>query len=138
MDDVRIYQRALSQAKIQSVMVDSANSAPSFTSNPINKPSAVAGKSYSSSIAGDAMDPNPGDTLTFSKLSGPAAPCRDIGRRRSSRVELERRDCAVSGANECGFVGNELAKLRRTAQHEPARGHSEQHGGISSHPIAVS
>jgi hypothetical protein len=72
LDDVRIYQRALSQAEIQSVMVDSVNSAPSFTSNPINKPAAVAGQSYSSSIASDAIDPNPGDTLTFSKLSGPA------------------------------------------------------------------
>jgi hypothetical protein len=72
LDDVRIYQRALSQAEIQSVMVDSVNLAPSFTSNPINKPSAVAGQGYSSSIASDAIDPNPGDTLTFSKLSGPA------------------------------------------------------------------
>ena len=53
-------------------MVDSVNIAPSFTSNPINKPAAVAGQSYSSSIASDAIDPNPGDTLTFSKLSGPA------------------------------------------------------------------
>jgi hypothetical protein len=72
LDDVRIYQRALSQAEIQSVMADSVNLAPSFTSNPINKPSAVAGQGYSSSIASDAIDPNPGDTLTFSKLSGPA------------------------------------------------------------------
>jgi hypothetical protein len=45
---------------------------PSFTSDPILKPEAQENNAYSSSISGDAHDPNPGDTLTFSKLSGPS------------------------------------------------------------------
>jgi hypothetical protein len=45
---------------------------PSFTSDPVIKPNAVVEKAFSGSLAADATDPNPGDTLTFSKLSGPA------------------------------------------------------------------
>lgn len=48
------------------------NGAPAFTSNPFSKSDATAGQSYSDSIAGNASDPNPGDTLSFIKLSGPA------------------------------------------------------------------
>jgi hypothetical protein len=48
------------------------NGAPSFTSTPFNGPSVVAGQTYSGSIATNAADPNPTDTLTFSKLTGPS------------------------------------------------------------------
>ncbi|TAA41715.1 thrombospondin type 3 repeat-containing protein [Corallincola spongiicola] len=44
--------------------------APVFESSPLVKPLAVIDASYSASIAGDAHDEN-GDSLTFSKLSGP-------------------------------------------------------------------
>jgi hypothetical protein len=47
------------------------NGAPSFTSNPLNFPSAIAGQPYSGSLASSATDPN-GDVLTFSKTSGPS------------------------------------------------------------------
>jgi len=72
MDDVRIYERVLSQSEIQSVMVNSVNGAPEFASDPVIKSAIIAGQVYSGSIAGDASDPNPGDTLTFTKMSGPA------------------------------------------------------------------
>jgi autotransporter-associated beta strand protein len=48
-----------------------ANSAPSFSS-PINGGNAPAAAPYTGSIASSGSDPNPGDTLTFSKTSGPA------------------------------------------------------------------
>lgn len=46
------------------------NRAPSFTSNTLVKPDATVGILYSSSIAGDASDPDPGDTLQFSRVNG--------------------------------------------------------------------
>jgi hypothetical protein len=67
-DDVRIYNRALSGAELGAIMT---NSRPVFTSNPFSKPDALAGQNYSGTIATSASDPN-GDALTFSKLSGPA------------------------------------------------------------------
>ncbi len=48
------------------------NRAPAFTADPFTKPAATAGQAYSGSIATDATDPDAGDTLTFSKVSGPA------------------------------------------------------------------
>ena len=53
-------------------MFITVNGAPSFTSNPFSEPGANAGQSYSASIASKSTDPNPGDTLTFAKVSGPA------------------------------------------------------------------
>ena len=47
------------------------NGAPSFTSNPFSHPGINAGQPYSGTIATNATDPN-GDTLAFSKISGPA------------------------------------------------------------------
>jgi chitinase len=47
------------------------NNPPAFTTNPVVKPNATVNLSYSSSIAGDARDPD-NDPLTFSKVSGPA------------------------------------------------------------------
>ncbi len=49
------------------------NRAPLFTSNPIAKPTAFAGVSYSDqTLTADAADPNSDDVLTFTKISGPA------------------------------------------------------------------
>ncbi len=46
------------------------NSPPAFISDPIIKPNATQGQSYSGSIASNASDPN-SDPLTFAKTSGP-------------------------------------------------------------------
>lgn len=48
------------------------NGAPSFTVNPFSMPDIVAGQNYSGTIATNATDPNPGNTLTFANVSGPA------------------------------------------------------------------
>lgn len=53
-------------------MLINVNGPPSFTSNPLVEPTVNVGQAYSGSIAGQASDPNPGDTLTFAKATGPA------------------------------------------------------------------
>jgi hypothetical protein len=68
LDDVRIYNRALSGLEIVTLMT---NSQPAFVSNPFSKPDANAGQPYSGTIATNATDPN-GDAMTFAKVSGPA------------------------------------------------------------------
>ena len=68
MDDVRIYNVALTESQVQNVMT---NVAPSFAANPLPESVAAVGQPYSGSVAGEATDPNPGDALAFSKLSGP-------------------------------------------------------------------
>ena len=72
-DDVRIYERALSAGEIgglHDVLVP--NRAPAFATDPVVKAAASEDSSYSGSLATDASDPDFGDTLTFSKVSGPA------------------------------------------------------------------
>lgn len=44
---------------------------PMFASNPISESPATAGQPYSATIATNASDPDFGDQLTFSKISGP-------------------------------------------------------------------
>jgi len=68
LDDVRIYNVALTESQIQQVMT---NVAPAFVANPLLGSVAAAGQPYSGSLAGNASDPNPGDVLAFSKVSGP-------------------------------------------------------------------
>jgi hypothetical protein len=68
LDDVRIYNRALTGLEIATLMT---NSPPAFASNPFSKPDASAGQPYSGTIATNASDPN-GDAMTFAKVSGPA------------------------------------------------------------------
>jgi len=68
LDEVRIYNRAISPAEIALIMT---NSPPTFAADPFAKPAAIAGQAYGGTIATNAADPN-GDTITFSKLSGPA------------------------------------------------------------------
>ncbi len=48
------------------------NGAPSFNLNPFATPNATVGQSYSGTIATNATAPNPGDTLTYALVSGPA------------------------------------------------------------------
>ncbi|QUE52655.1 tandem-95 repeat protein [Luteolibacter ambystomatis] len=48
------------------------NAAPTFTANPINGSNATEDAAYSGSIASYGSDINPGDTLTYSKVSGPS------------------------------------------------------------------
>jgi len=54
------------------ITVDNVNDAPTFTANPINKPNATENAAYSDTLAGSATDVDVGDTLTYSKVSGPA------------------------------------------------------------------
>ncbi len=55
-----------------SITVNPSNVAPSFLSNPLTGASAVRDNVYVATLAGSAVDANPGDTLSFSKVSGPA------------------------------------------------------------------
>jgi uncharacterized repeat protein (TIGR03803 family) len=48
------------------------NGAPSFTSDPFTEPAVNVGQRYAASLDGQAVDPNPGDSLSFAKVSGPA------------------------------------------------------------------
>ena len=47
------------------------NGAPSFTVDPFTLPGILPGQNYSGTIATNASDPNPGDLLSFAKVSGP-------------------------------------------------------------------
>jgi hypothetical protein len=47
------------------------NGSPAFSSNPLNLPATQAGQPYSGTLSPYASDPNPGDSLAFSKISGP-------------------------------------------------------------------
>jgi uncharacterized repeat protein (TIGR03803 family) len=48
-----------------------ANNPPAFNLNPFTGPTVKVGQTYSATIATNASDPNFGDVLTFSKVSGP-------------------------------------------------------------------
>ena len=67
-DDVRVYNRYLSAAEVGEI----GNYAPAFSQDPL--PAAVASEysAYAGSIASFGSDPDLGETLTFSKVSGPA------------------------------------------------------------------
>ena len=77
-DEFRSYDYALNAQQVLGNYqagpdtITAGNQAPVFTANPFSKPSATLGVAYSGSIAGDASDPNPGDTVSFSKIGGPA------------------------------------------------------------------
>jgi len=71
MQDVAVYNYALSAGQIQAHYNAASNRAPVFVTDPFAKPDIIAGQNYSGTIASDAADPN-GDAVTFSKISGPA------------------------------------------------------------------
>ncbi|MBX7206710.1 MAG: cadherin domain-containing protein [Verrucomicrobiaceae bacterium] len=54
------------------ITVQTVNNPPVWTLHSFTKPNGTIGSAYSSSVASDATDPDAGDTLTFSKTSGPA------------------------------------------------------------------
>ncbi|MEQ1859280.1 MAG: LamG-like jellyroll fold domain-containing protein [Chthoniobacteraceae bacterium] len=69
-DDFRIYNHALSGSDVYAVWGQSANNAPTFTSDPMVKQNATEDVAYSQTIAGSATDAN-GGTLTYLKVGGP-------------------------------------------------------------------
>ncbi len=69
MDDVMLLPYALADAKITTMMT---NNPPTFPSQIITGAAATQGVAYSGTIAGQATDPDVGDTLAYAKLSGPA------------------------------------------------------------------
>jgi hypothetical protein len=72
-DDVRIYERALGAAELDTLhdaLVP--NRAPAFAADPFTKAGATEDSAYSGSLAANAADPDFGDTLTFTKLGGPS------------------------------------------------------------------
>jgi hypothetical protein len=54
------------------IQVTGLNTEPLFTSNPLAKSDATAGLAYAGTLADSAVDGDSGDTLRFSKVSGPA------------------------------------------------------------------
>ena len=54
------------------VIVSNVNDAPAFTADPVNKANANENVVYSDTIAGSATDVDSGESLTYSKVSGPA------------------------------------------------------------------
>ena len=48
------------------------NHPPTWTASPVTKPNAATSVAYGETLAGSASDPDVGDTLMFSKVSGPA------------------------------------------------------------------
>jgi hypothetical protein len=90
------------------------NNPPAFTSDPITKPNATQGQSYSGSIASNAGDPN-SDPLTFAKASGPtwlsvASNGALIGTPGSSNVGINTFSVSVSD----GRGGSDTATLQIT------------------------
>ena len=71
LDDIRLYDNALTAAQVLE-LVEAVNFPPRFDADPIEKPDAVVGVAYSDTLAGAATDPNPGDTVTYSLVSGPS------------------------------------------------------------------
>lgn len=69
LDEVEIADTAFTAAQVAALFT---NIAPQFVTNMMTSVSSTQTIAYSSSIAGTATDANPGDTLTYSKLSGPA------------------------------------------------------------------
>jgi autotransporter-associated beta strand protein len=67
MDDVVFLANALPDAKIPTLM---GNNPPSLTALP--QMNATQGVPFTGNLAAHATDPDPGDTLTFSKVDGPA------------------------------------------------------------------
>jgi hypothetical protein len=72
-DDVRIYERALNTAEIDALHDTLVpNRAPAFSGDPLAKTDAIEDLPYSGTLSGDSVDPDFGDPVTFTKLSGPA------------------------------------------------------------------
>lgn len=68
MDEVIVFQEELDGSRIAALM---AGQAPVFAADPLSRPQAPVGQVYEQSLAGSAADPDAGDTLTWSRISGP-------------------------------------------------------------------
>ncbi|WP_346187115.1 cadherin domain-containing protein [Rubritalea halochordaticola] len=62
----------LTDTALVNVAVTNVNDSPIFANDPITGANGVIFSAYSGSISGEATDPDTGDTLTYSKVSGPA------------------------------------------------------------------
>ena len=69
LDDVQFLPTALGDAAVARMMT---NTPPQFTSGTITQPAGTQDTPYTGSIAGTATDADAGDTITYSKYSGPA------------------------------------------------------------------
>ena len=70
-DDVRVYNRVLSDVEVYNLSSASIpNAAPVFTIDPMTLANGTAGSLYSATISGSATD-TIGDILTYTKISGP-------------------------------------------------------------------
>jgi LmbE family N-acetylglucosaminyl deacetylase len=66
-------QFAIATATLELVVREYANQPPVFVSNPLLKPAATAGAIYTgATLSNNAADVDPGETLSFDKVSGPA------------------------------------------------------------------
>jgi hypothetical protein len=54
------------------IFISDVNDAPLFSTSPVNEVDAEEDAAYTRSLSDDVSDPDSGDTLTFSKISGPA------------------------------------------------------------------
>jgi hypothetical protein len=71
MEEVAIYNSALSAAQVRTHYATVTNRPPLFAANPFSVATAYAGQAYSASIASSATDPN-GDAFSYAKVGGPA------------------------------------------------------------------
>ncbi len=69
LDEVLITDYLLNPAQIAALQT---NVPPQFVSNLITRTNAAPGQAYAGTLANEAIDPNPGDSLTYSKVEGPA------------------------------------------------------------------
>ena len=90
---------------------------PAFISNPFAKPPAKAGQLYSANIATNASDPDIGDLLTFSKVSGPSW-LSVAGNGSLSGTPLSTNAGALSSADNDKSGHSRLAKRRQSNQYD--------------------
>ena len=57
--------------RVRSELEASLNTVPDFTDDPVEEVGAVAGSSYAASLVDDVIEQDSGDTLAFTKISGP-------------------------------------------------------------------
>ena len=69
-DDMAVFNYAVSSNALQSLYSAGANRAPVFLVNPFTLPGVTAGQVYTGTVATNANDPID-DTITFAKVSGP-------------------------------------------------------------------
>lgn len=69
LDDVQIADYAFTAAQVAALVT---NSPPQFSTNILTRGPAAEGVAFSTNITGAATDPDPGDTITYSKAVGPA------------------------------------------------------------------